>query len=134
MRNLLRTCVLVGALLVTTVVFAADTTQPAAAKKDGWWIHITPERTNAELIVFDIGLNKDTSKVWMVWHKGDPSEIDLPDDMKEIFELYLRATAHPATKQVYMSIMFKDNGVKQMTFNSEEDHSVKQSDHDTDAY
>jgi hypothetical protein len=134
MKKFLRTGFMVGAMLVTAVAFAADTTQPAAPKKDGWWIHVWTERTNCDMIVFDTGVTKESSKVWTIWRKGDAAEFDLPDDMKEVGELYLRATAHPATKQVIMAVMFKDNGVKRMSFSSEEDHSLKQSDHDSDAY
>ncbi len=127
----LRGLVLVGVLLCSAVGFAADSPTQPAAQKNGWWIRIHPDKTSCEQISFDIGLNKETAKVWLNWRKGDPTEVDIPDDMRQVFELYVRATAHPA-KPAYFCLMFKDNGVHHFSFDNESDHSGRQSDVDKD--
>ncbi len=111
----------------TLPIFAAE-----KAKKEGWWIKIHTDKTEASSVKMWIGLGGQdkTHKEWMTWNSNDPSEIDLPEDIRQVKEIWFKAQAIPKDKDVYICIHYKDGAKQRMEFDDHEEHEVSQSDDD----
>ncbi|HEY1200400.1 MAG TPA: hypothetical protein VGE79_05445 [Niastella sp.] len=94
--------------------------------KDGWWIRVNTAKTEASQIVFEIGTDDNNRKFWRNWNSADPSEFDVPDEYKNVAELYIHASSNPGNKNSWFCMMYKANGVKHFDFDDDEDHKEKQ--------
>jgi hypothetical protein len=104
----------------------------AQAKKTGWWIRVNTTKTEASAISFQIGTSKKDSRNWRAWKPGYRVEFDVPAALRNIAELYLRATTTPKGKNAWFCVFYRDHGVEHFEFDGDEDHNMKQSDSDDD--
>jgi hypothetical protein len=104
----------------------------AQATKKGWWIRVNGPKTEASTISFQIGTSKKDSRNWRTWKSGQRVEFDVPTDLRDVAQLYLRATSNPHDKNARFCVFYKDHGVEHFEFDGDEDHKMKQDDSDDD--
>ncbi|NBC41400.1 hypothetical protein [Corallococcus exiguus] len=110
----------------------AEDKPATAAVKNGWWIKIKTEKTEASSISFQIGTSKKDRRDWRVWRSGDPVEFDVPDDFRTVSKLYIHATSNPNDKNSWFCMMYKGDGVKHLDFDDDEDQYKGQGDRDSE--
>ena len=104
----------------------------AQATKKGWWIRVNGPKTEASTISFQIGTSKKDSRNWRTWKSGQRVEFDVPIDLRNVAQLYLRATSSPHNKNVWFCVFYRDHGVEHFEFDGDVDHKMKQDDSDND--
>jgi hypothetical protein len=103
-------------------------------KKDGWWIRIHTDKTECSSITFQIGTEKNNRQEWTTWRSGEATEFDVPIGYRNVWSLYLQATANPNDKNAYFGLMYKGAGVKHFDFDDVEDHQENQNNRDGESY
>src|SRR6478672_11548859 len=93
-------------LVVTVALFGAfmsigASSAHAQATKKGWWIRVNGPKTEASAISFQIGTSKKDSRTWRIWKSGQRVEFDVPADLRDVAQLYLRATTNPHGKNAW---------------------------------
>jgi hypothetical protein len=111
---------------------AAGDAPSGAAVKDGWWIKINTGRTDCDSITLQIGPDETQRKFWFDWRRNDAPEFDVPADYRQVFEIYLNATANPKGKHASFCLMYKTRGVKKFEFDNDTNNKEKQTDLDAD--
>jgi len=100
------------------------------AAKDGWWISVHTDKTECSSITFQIGTDGNNRQDWTTWHSGEPTEFDVPIGYRNVWSLYIHATANPGGKNAWFCMMYQGNGVKHFDFDGDEDHKKDQGDRD----
>ena len=102
------------------------------AARDGWYVRICRNKTDADQIHLELGVGNDKASrvAWRTWMPGDASEIDLPVDVRQAPEIWIRATASPKGRQCVMCLCYLDHVVKRMGFRGEEEHREVPGHHD----
>ncbi len=106
------------------------TNEAAAAKKDGWWVKVIKQKTEAKAIKLEIGLggNDASHKPWTTWKSADDAEFDVPDEFKSVAEIWIKGIADPEDRNVDMEIYYKDRCTQKMEFDADEEHEISQGD------
>lgn len=102
------------------------------ASKAGWWVRVNTSKTEASSITFQIGTSKKDRRDWRTWNSNQETEFDVPDAFLTVSELYIHGTSNPNDKNSWFCVFYKANGVKHFDFDDDEDHEMKQTDHDNE--
>ena len=119
--------------LVTGFLFTKYPTaqaSPPQATKKGWWIRVNTSKTEATSISFQIGTKEKDREDWRTWHSNEPTEFDVPDKYLQVQRLYIHATANPNGRNAWFCMMYRNQGVKHMDFDDNEDQEKSQTDSD----
>ena len=100
------------------------------AKKDGWWIKVSTENPESQMIGFYVGATESSYGLASVWAPGSPAEFDISEDLRNSPTIFVMAQTTSGGKCAFC-LMYKDKGVKYFEFDLEESYEVKQSDEDT---
>jgi hypothetical protein len=124
-------------LLIAVALLGAFANAGAApvrkqATKAGWWIRINAEKTHASAISFQVGMRKKDSRMWRTWAAGQMMEFDLPLELRNAAELYVKATTTPHNKEASFCVFFQNHGVEHFKFDGDKDHQMKPHDSDND--
>ena len=106
----------------------------AQAKKTGWWIRVNTTRMGASSISFRIGTSKHDGRNWRGWRPGHRVEFDVPADLRNAPELFLRAVTEPHDKKAQFCVFYRDHGVEHFEFDGDEEHRMKQTDSDDECH
>ena len=107
--------------------------QPTApAMREGWWIKIRTDRTEATSIDFQIGTKREDRESWRTWHSADPTEFDVPAKYLQVAHIYIRATANPQGKKAWLCLMYRDHGVQHIDTDNVDEQDKNQTDTDGD--
>jgi hypothetical protein len=102
------------------------------ATKNGWYIRVCKTQTEASQIKLWLGLggNSSTHKDWFTWKSSDPIEIDFPNEIINVKEIWIKGKAIPEDSNVSMCVCYQDHVTQKMTFDDEEEHETRQGDSD----
>lgn len=105
---------------------------PPEVTKNGWWIRVCTPKTEASGIRLEIGLggNAGSHRFWRDWRSNEPAEFDVPDDFRQVQEIWIKGTADPNDRNVHMCTYYKGDSTQRMTFDASEEHETSQSDRD----
>src|SRR5689334_23181446 len=99
-------CLILSVLLVITcLAIRSDTTVAEPIVRDGWWIRINTNQTQANSIDFQIGTKAQDRETWRTWHSGDAIEFDMPTKYRTVEHIYIRATANPEGRRAWFCLM-----------------------------
>ena len=118
------------ALFGVVLSVSASTAHAQKATKSGWWIRVNTAKMEASTISFQIGTSKKDSRNWRTWTAGQRMEFDLPAEMRDVAELYIRATSIPQNKNALFCVFYRDHGVEHFKFDGDVDHKMKRDDSD----
>ncbi|MBI3582360.1 MAG: hypothetical protein HY096_00230 [Nitrospinae bacterium] len=98
----------------------------------GWFVRVCTSKTEASAINLWIGLGGEdrTHRFWKKWKSSDSAQFDMPDDIKNVQEIWIKGEAVPHGRNAYMCIFYNDHVVKHMDFDESEEHEKRQDDHD----
>jgi len=128
MRYKLLTAIAVGFLFVGGAL-AQFGPPPKEAKKDGWWIKVSTENPESQMIGFYVGASENSYGFWNVWNPGSPAEFDVSEEYRNSATLFILAQTTSGGKCGFC-LMYKDKGVRYFEFDLEDSYEVKQSDED----
>jgi hypothetical protein len=121
-----------GLLLTACLSIRSDTAIAAGEPivRDGWWIRINTNQTQATSIDFQIGTKAQDRETWRTWHSNDPIEFDVPAKYRSVERIYIRATANPEGRKAWFCLMYAGKGVKHFDTDNwqQEDRSQNDSD------
>src|SRR5215469_15128934 len=120
----------VSSLIATALVgafigFGASSAE-ARATKQGWWIRVNTQKTEASTISFQVGTSRLDRQNWWTWKSGQFTEFDLPAALRNAPRLYIRGIAEPRRKHAWFCVFYRDHGVRHFKFDGDEDHNLKQ--------
>jgi hypothetical protein len=98
-------------------------------KKDGWWIKVTTQKPESQMMGFYVGATGHSYGFWNVWNPGNPAEFDIPEEYRNSPTLFVLAQTTSGQKCRFC-LMYKTKGVKHLEFDLEDGHEAKQSDED----
>ena len=98
-------------------------------KKDGWWIKVSTQKPESQMIGFYVGATRGSYGFWNVWNPGSPTEFDVPEEYRNSPTLFVLAQT-TSGKKCGFCLMYKSKGVKHFEFDLEDGYEVKQSDED----
>ena len=121
-------------LLTMLVVLSirSDTAIAADPVRDGWWIRVNSNQTQASSIDFQIGTKAQDRETWRTWHSNDPSEFDLPMKYRTVEHIYIRATANPEGRRAWFCLMYGNKRVKHFDTDNWQQEDRSQNDGDDD--
>jgi hypothetical protein len=99
------------------------------AKKDGWWIKVTTEKPESQMMSFYVGATGHAYGFWNVWNPGSPAEFDISEEYRNSPTLFILAQTTSGQKCRFC-LMYKTKGVKHFEFDLEDGQETKQSDED----
>ena len=105
---------------------------PPPAMRQGWWIKVRTDRTEATTIDFQIGTKKQDRESWRTWRSADPTEFDVPAKYLQVAHLYIQATANPEGKKAWLCLMYRDHGVQHIDTQNSDEQDKNQTDSDGD--
>ena len=100
--------------------------------RDGWWIRVNTNHTEATSIDFQIGTKAQDRETWCTWHSSDPVEFDVPAKFRTVDHIYIRATANPEGRHAWFCLMYGNKGVKHFDTDNWEQEDRSQNDTDDD--
>jgi hypothetical protein len=102
------------------------------ATKSGWFIRVCKTLTEASSIEIDVGLGGEsaTHRRFKTWNSADEAEFDLPADLINVREVFIKGVAVPRGRNVHMCVLFKDHVTQKMEFDQDEEHETSQDDSD----
>jgi hypothetical protein len=100
--------------------------------RDGWWIRINTNQTQATSIDFQIGTKAQDRETWRTWHSNDPIEFDVPAKYRSVERIYIRATANPEGRKAWFCLMYAGKGVKHFDTDNWQQEDRSQNDNDDD--
>lgn len=102
-------------------------TDAYCAKKDGWFLRVDPNTTQADAIDLWVGKSGDSLShhYWRQWTNADDTEIDLPYELNEYDSIWVKGKAIPHGKMVRMFISFRDEIPQEMTFKDEMELNIQ---------
>lgn len=102
------------------------------AVKDGWWVRVCTSKTQASGVDLEIGLggNSGSHRYWRKWHSNDPPEFDVPGDVRQVSEIWIKGSADPRDRNVHMCTYYRGDSTQKMTFDNNEEHETSQGDRD----
>ena len=123
--------------LLSAAIWHTSTSAKAAipartALKDGWWIKVRTDRTEATSIDLQIGTKREDRESWCTWRSSDAAEFDMPAKYLQVARIYVQATANPQGKKGWFCLMYKDHGVKHFDFDNRQEEDKNQTDRDGD--
>jgi hypothetical protein len=121
-RNLILVIVLAGLAGCSST----QITQAQSASKDGWWIRVNTQKTEASSIALEFGTDSSNRQPGSVWRTGDPIEFAVPPQYQQVSQLYVLATANPQGKTASLCMMYRQRGVKHLEFDKSEDQTESQ--------
>jgi hypothetical protein len=110
----------------------SDTAIAADPVRDGWWIRINTNQTQATSIDFQIGTKAQDRETWRTWHSNDPVEFDVPAKYRSVEHIYIRATANPEGRRAWFCLMYAGKGVKHFDTDNWQQEDRSQNDSDDD--
>lgn len=100
----------------------------------GWNVRfcLGPGQTEASACVLKVGVGGDdgSHQDWTTWTTGDPEVVAVPGAFARVDEIWIRGTASPRGRNVFMSIRFGETCVKRMRFDDSEEHEKHKDDRD----
>jgi hypothetical protein len=114
---------IVAMFLFCGIAFAQE------AKKDGWWIKVSTQKPDSQMMAFYAGANGHSYGFWTVWNPGSPAEFDISEEYRNSPTLFILAQTTSGQKCRFC-LMYKSKGVRHFEFDLEQGQEVKQSDED----
>jgi hypothetical protein len=99
------------------------------AKKDGWWIKVTTQKPESQMMGFYLGATRASYGLWNIWNPGSPAEFDVSEEFRNSPTLFILAQTTSGQK-CGICLMYKSKGVKYIEFDLEDGQEAKQSDED----
>jgi hypothetical protein len=121
--------VIVTAFLFTGGALAQFGPPPKEVKKDGWWIKVSTENPESQMMGFYVGASESSYGFWNVWNPDRPAEFDISEEYRNSPTLFILAQTTSGKKCAFC-LMYRSKGVKYFEFDLEESYEVKQSDED----
>lgn len=102
-------------------------------QKNGWFVRVCTSQTEASGIDLSIGLGGQESshRAWRRWNSNDETEFDVPDDLRNVQEIWIKGVAVPKDRNVHMCVCFRDHVTQKMEFDRDEEHETSQGDSDS---
>lgn len=103
------------------------------AEKNGWFVRVCTNLTEASGIDLEVGLGGQASshRAWRRWNSNDDREFDFPEDLRNVQEVWIRGVAVPEDRNVHMCVCFRDHVTQKMEFDRAEEHETSQTDSDS---
>ena len=124
---------LTGLLLIACLAIRSHLAVAAVGEsvvRDGWWIRINTNQTQATSIDFQIGTKAQDRETWRTWHSNDAPEFDVPMKYRTVEHIYIRATANPEGRRAWFCLMYGGKGVKHFDTDNWEQEDRSQNDSD----
>lgn len=105
------------------------------ANKSGWFLKICKTETEVSSIELWVGLGGDdkSHRKWRDWHSNEDAEIDFPDDLIAVKEVWIKGKGVPEGRNVHMCVHYRDHVTQKMEFDGRdgEEHETSQNDSDS---
>jgi hypothetical protein len=77
-----------------------------------------------------LGGQSGSHRTWRRWNSNESPEFDLPSDLRNVREIWIKGNAVPHDRDVHMCVYYRDHVTQRMEFDADEEHETSQSDTD----
>ena len=84
--------------------------------RDGWWLHVDTDKTDATSIQFTFGDNPKSLTGEDAWTSSNPADMGFPDPLRTARSIHLNAVTTPAGARAVVCVIFQQFGVTHLEF------------------
>jgi len=116
-------------IMIVAMLLGAGSAFAQEAKKDGWWIKVSTQKPQTQMVGFYVGETGHSYGFWRVWSPGNPAEFDISAEYRNSPTLFILAQTSSGQKCRFC-LMYKSKGIRHFEFDLEESQAANQSDED----